>query len=147
MDRTIIVLCHGFWGQSLVNDFQEFFGSSCEIKVFPLGKDTSKEKYEKDVLSYAKNKPQSILVCDLFGSTTFQVALKIALDSKIPAFMNLSLGLLMSIADILEEEKSFEESIDTLELNESLCRNNIVRLYHEFKNGGDTNGRIDTNKN
>ncbi|MDF7639798.1 hypothetical protein PT285_10340 [Lactobacillus sp. ESL0791] len=135
MNVTIVILCHGTWGKSLVRDYQTYFGSSCQFKVFPLEAETEKKMYKDKVDNYIKNNPNSILICDLFGSTTFQTALKIALNKKLPAYSNLSLELLISLTNIISDNTEFSEIKRLLRTDKEIKNKDLVTLYKKYMNG------------
>ena len=138
MSSHIVLLCHGNWGQNLYEDYVQYFGTNIPIKVFPLRKDTEAVEYYRDVDAYVNQKKDEILICDLYGSTTFQTALSIALKYGLLAYSGLSLQLLMEISCLLDQ------NVERTVFTDELCRQSRIKttdLVSEFQKFNE-NGEI-----
>lgn len=126
----IIVLCHGTWGNNLVEDVKNSFGLSNEFEVICLTSEKSSDGYLKEVEEVIKNSEVSLIIADLFGGTTANVAINIGLRYKINAITGLSLQTIL----IADEELKKDSSLDSLSerivsSNKKLC----IDLIDEFK--------------
>lgn len=96
MNRTwILLLTHGEWGKALLESTAMITGEMQDVECYPLMpldavKDYS-EQIEKRILALDRN---VILMADLFGGTTANVAMYMAKKYGIPALSGLNMAML-----------------------------------------------------
>lgn len=131
-EGEIIVLCHGNWGKFLVEDCKKIFGLNSDVNVIPLSPERAMEDYMMEVEELIRNTHKKcLIIADLFGGTTANVALHIALRYGVNAVTGLSLQTIL----IADKELSKDSSIDDLseriiKENKNLC----VDLVKKFNN-------------
>lgn len=128
----IIILCHGNWGKSLVEDGKKIFGLSNHFHVMPLTPEKAVEDYMKEVEEVIKSTgKRCLIIADLFGGTTANVALHISLRYGINAITGLSLQTILIADKELKKDLSLDDlSERIIKENENLC----VDLVKKFKN-------------
>lgn len=109
MKRVIFILCHGNWAEILVKDIQEYFGIRTEIKIFPLYKEDCKDVYESYVKENMLKHEHVIFLTDLFGSTTYYIGLKLAIEYEMLSFSNLNTEILLKLDSYVDSCLSDEE--------------------------------------
>lgn len=98
MNKTwILLLTHGEWGKALLESTSMITGEMQAIECYPLMpldaiKDYS-ERIEKRTLAQNRN---AILIADLFGGTTANVAMYMAKKYGVPALSGLSMPMLVA---------------------------------------------------
>lgn len=111
---TFILLTHGNWGQTLVDDVKKQFGSSDELIAFPLALEQDHEEYLNHIRESIDKKTSLIFISDLNGSTTYKVGLRLALELSGAAYTDLSLRLLLDLlSHSLEKRKQYENVVET----------------------------------
>lgn len=127
----VIVLCHGTWGNNLIQDAKEAFGLSNEFIVIPLTSEKSIEQYLKEVEEVVCRAPKEcLIISDLYGGSTANVATNVGLRYGINAITGLS------IQTILIADEELKKSRDLHDLSERIVKKNTklcVDLISEFK--------------
>jgi D-glucosaminate-specific PTS system IIB component len=110
---TFVLLTHGNWGQTLVEDVKKQFGSSDELIAFPLALEADHEEYLNHIRASIGNKQSLVFISDLNGSTTYKVGLRLALEFDGEAYTDLSLRLLLDLlSHSLEKRKKYENVVE-----------------------------------
>lgn len=125
----VAVLCHGNWGKELIEDIKKLFGLKNKFLVFPLLPNMSVEEYREEVEKVLKVAPQNtILISDLYGGTTSNIAIYMGMKYNLNAISGLNLPLILEV----DKEKEIEKILENLFLKEN--RNiTCVNLIEEFK--------------
>lgn len=113
-DAAIIVLTHGDWGESLVASAETIVGKLQNVRCFPFFP-------EQDIFDYCKEVDQAlseiqkeyVVLTDLFGSSTANVAGMLSRKHDCLAFSGLNLLLLITAYE-LRTETNKEKLIDQL---------------------------------
>ncbi|CZR95670.1 MULTISPECIES: PTS mannose transporter subunit IIC [unclassified Clostridioides] len=125
-----IILCHGTWGEVLVEEANENFGLSNQYEVLSLSSEKDVSVFMKEVEEVVDKEDVKIIISDLYGGSTSSVAIAIAIRRGIDAINGLSLQTIL----IVDEELSKDDKVHTLperivKKNNNLC----VDLIKEFK--------------
>ncbi|KPI54661.1 PTS sugar transporter subunit IIA [Clostridioides sp. GD02377] len=125
-----IILCHGTWGEVLVEEANENFGLSNQYEVLSLSSEKDVSVFMKEVEEAVDKEDVKIIISDLYGGSTSSVAIAIAIRRGIDAINGLSLQTIL----IVDEELSKDDKVHTLperivKKNNNLC----VDLIKEFK--------------
>lgn len=125
----VAVLCHGNWGKELIEDIKKLFGLKNKFLVFPLLPNMSVEEYREEVEKVLKVAPQNtILISDLYGGTTSNIAIYMGMKYNLNAISGLNLPLILEV----DKEKEIEKILENFFLKEN--RNiTCVNLIEEFK--------------
>lgn len=128
----IVVLCHGNWGKFLLEDCKKIFGLNSYFNVIPLTPERALEDYMKEVEEVIKNADEKcLIIADLFGGSTANVALNIALRYGVNAITGLSLQTILIADKELKKDLSLDDlSERIIKENENFC----VDLVKKFKN-------------
>lgn len=126
----IIILCHGTWGEYLVKDVKRMFGLKEGVFVYSLMPEMSAENYRTEVEKCIVTAPEgSVLVADLYGGTTSNTAIYLAMKYNKEAVSGLNVELLLKLEN--ERQSSSENIIEkVLADNENM----YVDLIKKFKN-------------
>lgn len=120
----IVLLSHGKWSNYLVEDVEKNFGLHHQVKVFPLMPEMALEDYivnvKKDLKKMDKN---SLIIADLFGSTTANVATLMAMEFGFNAITGLSVQTLLVADEELKVELEVSLGDRIVEKNKNLCTN------------------------
>lgn len=126
----VIILCHGTWGQSLIDDLEKLFGISNDYIVLALTMESDISEYMKQVGDLVDKEDVKLIISDLYGGSTSNVAINVAIKKGIDAINGLSLQTIL----IVDEELNKKDTIDGLatrivKRNSKIC----VDLIEEFK--------------
>lgn len=125
----VAVLCHGNWGKELIEDIKKLFGLKNKFLVFPLLPNMSVEEYREEVEKVLKVAPQNtILISDLYGGTTSNMAIYMGMKYNLNAISGLNLPLILEV----DKEKEIEKILENLFLKENRSIT-CVNLIEEFK--------------
>jgi D-glucosaminate-specific PTS system IIA component len=125
----VAVLCHGNWGKELIEDIKKLFGLKNKFLVFPLLPNMSVEEYREEVEKVLKVAPQNtILISDLYGGTTSNIAIYMGMKYNLNAISGLNLPLILEV----DKEKEIEKILENLFLKENRSIT-CVNLIEEFK--------------
>ena len=98
--ETIIIFCHGNWGEQIIEDMQDNFGISKNYLIYSLTNDLAVSDYKtkiKEDINRLDHLP-SLFLTDLMEGSTSTCALKISLEfDQIPVVTGLNLPLLLEI--------------------------------------------------
>lgn len=132
LNGKIIILCHGTWGQNLVDDVKKSFGVSTIIEVLSLTSNKALEFYLREVEeAVSKSSGNCLIISDLFGGSTANVAIKVGINFGISAITGLSLQTILIADDEFKKSITLDDlGKRIVERNNNLC----VDLIEKFKN-------------
>ncbi|MFV0380956.1 MAG: PTS sugar transporter subunit IIA [Breznakia sp.] len=134
-ETKILLLTHGGWGMQLVESLGMILGKvSCTHEI-PLKAEYNFSEYYEKVLSYVNTiSENSLILTDLFGGTTSNVAAKIGKDTGIKVLSGLSSPLLLEACSQLQ----FQGVIDfeaVLKVGEESCKDVVKEIIQQMKKG------------
>lgn len=92
----ILLLTHGGWGMSLVESLKMIIGSVDFVHEIPLTPEATFAEYYNSVKEYAESMPKdSLILTDVFGGTTTNVAAKIGRDLQLKVISGLNAPMMM----------------------------------------------------
>ena len=130
-ETAIIILTHGDWGEKLVASAESIVGRMQRIHCFPFFPEQNIADYCKIVDRQLKEMESSYLILtDLFGSSTANVAGVLTRSHNCLAFSGLNLLMLITAYE-LRKETSEEKVIEDLlaaAATDLRCINQEIRL-------------------
>lgn len=127
---NVIIICHGTWGNVLVEEANENFGLLNQYKVLSLSSEKDISVFVKEVEEIVDKEDVKIIISDLYGGSTSNVAIAVATRKGIDAINGLSLQTIL----IVDEELNKEDKVHTLSQRVVKKNNNLcVDLIREFK--------------
>jgi D-glucosaminate-specific PTS system IIA component len=125
----ILLLTHGGWGTKLVDSLKMIVGEIqgvYEIALSPM--DTFEEFYQKVKAKIQSMPENSLIITDIFGGTTSNVAARLSVDFKINVISGLSAPILLE-AITTREYGDFTNIADKLvNAGRESCRNLTMEL-------------------
>ena len=120
----IILLTHGKWGEELVKGAEMICGEIENVYTFSLLPDQSIEDYTEQVEKVLEAAPiGSIIIADLFGGTTSNIASFISISYNILALSGLNIAMLIA-ADKLRTKYTGEKlGEEILKVSFDNCKN------------------------
>ncbi|MGM0215989.1 PTS sugar transporter subunit IIB [Enterococcus sp. AZ109] len=109
--KTIVLLTHGNWGSSLIDDVKKHFGTKDELLSYSLNADTDHELLTQQIRQELVGKDNLIFISDLHGSTTYKISIRLGLALNGKAYTDLSLRLLLDVMS--DSDEAHENIIDT----------------------------------
>lgn len=110
----IILLTHGRWGEELIKGAEMIVGSIKNIYAFPLFPEQSVKDYLSKIETVLKDMPtQAIILTDLFGGTTSNVAFVLSKKYRCHVISGLDIAMLIA-ADELRNEYLGVELVDKI---------------------------------
>lgn len=113
----LLILTHGKWGIELIEGAEMICGSLENIFAFPLMPDQSLVEYVKPIEEILKNAPEeSIILADLFGGTTSNIAAILSSKYNILAVTGLNLAMLITASEVrgkYEREEIWEKLLNS----------------------------------
>ncbi|WP_213951479.1 MULTISPECIES: hypothetical protein [Tepidanaerobacter] len=130
----LLILTHGKWGVELVEGAEMICGNLKNIFAFPLMPDQSLIEYVEPIEEILRNAPEgSIILVDLFGGTTSNIAALLSSKYNILAVTGLNIAMLITASEVRgkygrEEiwEKLLNSSINNYKNLTELLRNNLT---------------------
>ncbi len=128
----IILLTHGRWGEELIKGAEMIAGPIKNIYAFSLFPEQPIKNYLSKVEAVLKNmSTEAIVLTDLFGGTTSNVALMLFRKYKCHVASGLDIAMLIA-ADELRKEYGGGELIEMIiDRSTNNCKN-IGRLVDEY---------------
>jgi len=94
----VLLLTHGGWGIALVDSLKMIMGSVDFVHEIPLTPEVTFEEYYNIVNEYVDTMPEnSLILTDIFGGTTTNVAAKIGRDRGLKVISGLNAPLLTEV--------------------------------------------------
>lgn len=127
-NTEIVLLTHGGWGASLVASLEMVFGKiTCVHEIPLLASHTFAEYYQMTAEYLNGISSDSVVITDIFGGTTSNVAAKIGNETGIRVISGLSAPLLLEACSQLQ----FQDKLDIdklLEIGQSSCRDVVADI-------------------
>lgn len=111
---SIFILNHGKFGEELIKSAELIVGKISNIQAFSLLSGISIEDfYEKVNKSIQLTKGKKLILCDLFGGTPCNVAMMIALQTKISIVCGVNLPMLIDVILKRGADKTLDEIVQS----------------------------------
>ena len=125
----ILLLTHGEWGKYIIDAGKMIVGNvDCVSHVALNPSDTFEEFYEKVEKEVSTMKDGSLIITDIFGGTTTNVAAKLSMTYKINIISGLSAPLLFEALlniDSIDEESTLDRIVEE---GKDSCKNILKEL-------------------
>ena len=128
-ELEILLLTHGDWGKYIIDAGKMIVGNVDRVSQISLNPaDTFEEFYEKVENKVSEMKEGSLIITDIFGGTTTNVAAKLSLSYKINIISGLNAPLLFEA--LLNIDSINEDSVldSIVEEGRDSCKNIIKEL-------------------
>ena len=128
-ELEILLLTHGDWGKYIIEAGKMIVGNVDRVSQISLNPaDTFEEFYEKVENKVSEMKEGSLVITDIFGGTTTNVAAKLSLSYKINIISGLNAPLLFEA--LLNIDSINEDSIldSIVEEGRDSCKNILKEL-------------------
>ena len=128
-DLEILLLTHGDWGKYIIDAGKMIVGNVDRVSQISLNPaDTFEEFYEKVENKVSEMKEGSLIITDIFGGTTTNVAAKLSLSYKINIISGLNAPLLFEA--LLNIDSINEDSVldSIVEEGRDSCKNILKEL-------------------
>ena len=125
----ILLLTHGDWGKYIIDAGKMIVGNVDRVSQISLNPaDTFEEFYEKVENKVSEMKEGSLIITDIFGGTTTNVAAKLSLSYKINIISGLNAPLLFEA--LLNIDSINEDSVldSIVEEGRDSCKNILKEL-------------------
>lgn len=105
----VLLLTHGGWGMVLVNSIEMIMGSVDFVHEIPLNPEMTFEEYYNAVNQYVETMPEgSLILTDIFGGTTTNVAAKIGHQRGLKVISGLNAPILMEVCSGIVFGKGYD---------------------------------------
>ena len=125
----ILLLTHGDWGKYIIEAGKMIVGNVDRVSQISLNPaDTFEEFYEKVEKKVSEMKEGSLIITDIFGGTTTNVAAKLSLSYNINIISGLNAPLLFEALlniDSINEEKVLDGIVEE---GRDSCKNILKEL-------------------
>ncbi len=128
-ELEILLLTHGDWGKYIIDAGKMIVGNVDRVSQISLNPaDTFEEFYEKVENKVSEMKEGSLIITDIFGGTTTNVAAKLSLSYKINIISGLNAPLLFEA--LLNIDSIDEDSVldSIVEEGRDSCKNILKEL-------------------
>ena len=128
-ELEILLLTHGDWGKYIIDAGKMIVGNVDRVSQISLNPaDTFEEFYEKVENKVSGMKEGSLIITDIFGGTTTNVAAKLSLSYKINIISGLNAPLLFEA--LLNIDSIDEDSVldSIVEEGRDSCKNILKEL-------------------
>ena len=128
-ELEILLLTHGDWGKYIIDAGKMIVGNVDRVSQISLNPaDTFEEFYEKVEKKVSEMKEGSLIITDIFGGTTTNVAAKLSLSYKINIISGLNAPLLFEA--LLNIDSINEDSVldSIVEEGRDSCKNILKEL-------------------
>ena len=128
-ELEILLLTHGDWGKYIIDAGKMIVGNVDRVSQISLNPaDTFEEFYEKVENKVSEMKEGSLIITDIFGGTTTNVAAKLSLSYKINIISGLNAPLLFEA--LLNIDSINEDSVldSIVEEGRDSCKNILKEL-------------------
>ena len=125
----ILLLTHGDWGKYIIEAGKMIVGNVDRVSQISLNPaDTFEEFYEKVEKKVSEMKEGSLIITDIFGGTTTNVAAKLSLSYKINIISGLNAPLLFEALlniDSIDDDKVLDGIVEE---GKDSCKNILKEL-------------------
>jgi len=129
--KEILLLTHGGWGTKLIQSLKMIIGEIDGVYEIALNpSDTFKEFYER-VKSKLEEMPEdSLVITDIFGGTTSNVAVRLSMDFKVNVVSGLNAPMLLEAITLIDNDE-FDFADKLVDAGRASCKN--VKKEVNFK--------------
>ena len=129
----ILLLTHGGWGSALVDGVRMILGSVDFVKEIALKPEMTLPEYMGMVTEEVKQLPEgSVIMTDVFGGTTTNVAAKLGREYQIKVFSGLNAPMLLTAcSDIAFSGSLDNESV--LEAGQNAVKDVVEEIMQALK--------------
>ena len=128
-ELEILLLTHGDWGKYIIDAGKMIVGNVDRVSQISLNPaDTFEEFYEKVENKVSEMKEGSLIITDIFGGTTTNVAAKLSLSYKINIISGLNAPLLFEALlniDFINEDSVLDSIVEE---GRDSCKNILKEL-------------------
>ena len=128
-ELEILLLTHGDWGKYIIDAGKMIVGNVDRVSQISLNPaDTFEEFYEKVEKKVSEMKEGSLIITDIFGGTTTNVAAKLSLSYNINIISGLNAPLLFEALlniDSINEDKVLDGIVEE---GKDSCKNILKEL-------------------
>ncbi|MBO0456163.1 hypothetical protein JZO77_05340 [Enterococcus hulanensis] len=136
-ETALIVLTHGDWGEKLVTGAETIVGKMRNVRSFPFFPEMDFSDYLANVNQAVEDCGQKcIILTDLFGSSTSNVAGILSRNHQCLAFSGLNLLLLINAYELRKErnEQIVIDQLLTTAAKDLRCINREIELAEVKRN-------------
>ena len=128
-ELEILLLTHGDWGKYIIDAGKMIVGNVDRVSQISLNPaDTFEEFYEKVENKVSEMKEGSLIITDIFGGTTTNVAAKLSLSYKINIISGLNAPLLFEALLNIDSINQDEVLDNIVEEGKDSCKNILKEL-------------------
>ena len=128
-ELEILLLTHGDWGKYIIEAGKMIVGNVDRVSQISLNPaDTFEEFYEKVEKKVSEMKEGSLIITDIFGGTTTNVAAKLSLSYKINIISGLNAPLLFEALLNIDSINQDEVLDNIVEEGKDSCKNILKEL-------------------
>lgn len=128
----IILLTHGRWGEELIKGAEMIAGPIKNIYAFSLFPEQPVKDYLSKIETVLKDMPtQAIILTDLFGGTTSNVAFVLSKKYRCHVISGLDIAMLIAADELRNEYEGIELIEMVIARSMSNCKN-IGQLINEY---------------
>lgn len=128
----IILLTHGRWGEELIKGAEMIAGPIKNIYAFSLFPEQPVKDYLSKIETVLKDMPtQAIILTDLFGGTTSNVAFVLSKKYRCHVISGLDIAMLIAADELRKEYEGIELIEMVIARSMSNCKN-IGQLINEY---------------
>lgn len=120
----IIILTHGRWGEELVKGAEMICGKIENVYTFSLLPEQSMKDYMEQIENLLQDTPKgSIIIADLFGGTTSNVAAIISSRYDVIALSGLDIAMLIAADELRDKYIGDKLGENLLKMGIDNCKN------------------------
>ena len=128
-ELEILLLTHGDWGKYIIDAGKMIVGNVDRVSQISLNPaDTFEEFYEKVEKKVSELKDGSLIITDIFGGTTTNVAAKLSLSYNINIISGLNAPLLFEALLNIDSINQDEVLDNIVEEGKDSCKNILKEL-------------------
>lgn len=124
----LFLLTHGIWGPALKEAAESIVGTLAEVQCYPLLPDDALATYIDNIEKSLPSNNDVLLLTDLRGGSTTNVAAIFCQKYGLKALTGLDLNMLIA-ADNQRQTKQGEELVDAI-LEDS--KTSVIKIHHLF---------------
>lgn len=134
--RKILILTHGQWGEALVESLTMILGKIEGCDVIPLKPENTFSEYFELVSNYCNTiEEESLILTDLQGGTTSNVALKIGVERNMHVICGLNAPILIEGITQLKFNNGFDvEQLVKVANDSTIDLTDKYKRVHQEKN-------------
>lgn len=131
---NILILTHGPFGPAIIESSKMILGDSNDLYAIPLDMGMSPNIYESKIREQLNDLTgETLILTDIFGGTTSNVALMISRDFNVTIACGLNLGLLL---EILTKREMYTDNLKSF-VEDSIKSANELNIVLEIGDDND----------